>query len=273
MTTHRGRSRARRTARIAVGATALALAWLATASAEPDEARGGRPSSGAATGPAASGDLAETAPPAVPDVPAVPDAPRPLPPGRGAPDLLHEPARGRLLVAAPRQSGERSPFAESVILLLAHQDAGSIGVIVNWPGRESLSKVGPSIPELQGREDRVHLGGPMEEDRLVLLLRTPSAPPDSLEIFPGAWVTGSIRALRELVRERGEKAQFRVYAGRATWGPGQLQREIDDGAWLVTSADAASVFSPEPATLWKRLVDRLSGRWVGVRPPKAIAAG
>ena len=43
---------------------------------------------------------------------------------------------------------------------------------------------------------------------------------------------------------------FRVYAGHASWSPGQLNAEIERGGWATQLAEVSSVFDPAPTTLW-----------------------
>ena len=57
----------------------------------------------------------------------------------------------------------------------------------------------------------------------------------------------------------GGIASFRVFAGYAGWGPGQLQAEIDEGAWYVLAAEPADVFDPAPEQLWGAVLRRSGG--------------
>ena len=52
---------------------------------------------------------------------------------------------------------------------------------------------------------------------------------------------------------------FRVFAGYAGWGPGQLRSEIDQGAWYVLPAEPADAFNPEPEQLWRAVLRRSGG--------------
>jgi len=169
-------------------------------------------------------------------------------------------------VADPALGLGTSPFAETVILLLEHRPAGAIGIVLNQPGKAKLSSFDPALSDLESGGDGVFEGGPLERERLVLLVQAPEAPRDSLRIVDDVWVTGSVEAVREIVRSGGHDARFRAFAGRAIWGPGQLDEEIRRGDWLATPAEAASVFTPDPSRLWRRLVDRLSARWVRAAP-------
>jgi putative transcriptional regulator len=174
--------------------------------------------------------------------------------------------RGSLLVADPSLGRGTSPFAETVVLVLEYRAAGAIGIVLNQPGKARLSSFDGALSDLEAREETVYEGGPLERERLVLVVQAPEAPRDSLRIVDDVWVTGSVDAVRDLVRSGGPDARFRAFAGRAIWGPGQLEEEIRRGDWLVAPADAASVFTADPARLWRKLVDRLSARWVRALP-------
>ena len=43
-------------------------------------------------------------------------------------------------------------------------------------------------------------------------------------------------------------------SGYSGWGPGQLEEEIREGAWLVRPGGAREVFSGDADLLWKRLL-------------------
>ncbi len=53
--------------------------------------------------------------------------------------------------------------------------------------------------------------------------------------------------------------QLRIFAGYAGWGAGQLEEEMDAGAWWALEAEDADVFSDEPSLLWKRVLRRQGG--------------
>ena len=74
---------------------------------------------------------------------------------------------GQILIAMPGMADPR--FERSVVLLCAHSAEGAMGLIVNKP-LEELSFSGllgqlniPVAP--QGRDIRVHFGGPVERGR------------------------------------------------------------------------------------------------------------
>lgn len=161
------------------------------------------------------------------------------------------PATGRFLVATRTQQGF---FAQSVILLIAYGPDGAVGVVVNHPTKVALAEVLPDSGLLRGRRDLLYLGGPVSLDDLTLLIRSRSAPAKSVRVFTGVYASGSLAALRAAVGQKLTSASFRAYAGYAGWAPGQLDSELEQGAWIVVRADADEVFATAPEKLWDKLI-------------------
>ena len=63
---------------------------------------------------------------------------------------------------------------------------------------------------------------------------------------------------------------FRGYAG---WGPGQLDGEIEAGAWLVLDPDPNDLFTDAPDDLWRVVLRRQPGRlaWLADAPDDLAA--
>jgi putative transcriptional regulator len=53
---------------------------------------------------------------------------------------------------------------------------------------------------------------------------------------------------------------LRVFAGHAGWGPGQLEAEIDEGAWVVLDAAPDDVLCATPDRLWRLVLRRQGGK-------------
>ena len=160
------------------------------------------------------------------------------------------PAAGRFVVATRTQQGF---FAQSVILLIAYGADGAVGIVINHPTKVTLAQVLPDPGLLRGRSDLLYLGGPVSLDDLTMLIRSRSAPAKSKRVLTGVYASGSLRALRAAIGQKLTSTSFRAYAGYAGWAPGQLDSELEQGAWIVVPADADEVFAPVPEKLWDKL--------------------
>jgi putative transcriptional regulator len=173
------------------------------------------------------------------------------------------PAPGLLLVARRDLSSPR--FAESVILLLRHGEAGTLGVIVNRRTRFQLHDLLPDLVDGAAQHYPMFIGGPVAPQLILMLIRNaPTA---------GERVTGDIRfsaerpLLEALVSAGKPASELRFYAGHAGWARGQLEQELARGDWYLLPAETALVFSEDETELWERLIDRLDPPGIRVRAP------
>lgn len=163
---------------------------------------------------------------------------------------------GRLIVAAPAL--EDPNFVRAVILVLDHDPDGALGVVLN---RASDVRVHDTLADwvgLAADPPVVFGGGPVEPTAVVAL---GSARPD----VPSEGDTAILDRVRlvnldedPLLAAAGLE-EIRLFAGYAGWGPGQLEDEIDDGAWFPLDADARDVFTASPEQLWHDVLGRQRG--------------
>jgi len=165
--------------------------------------------------------------------------------------------QGRLLVARPMLVDPN--FARTVLLLLAHGDQGAIGLVLNRPSSTSVGSPLPEWEELASGPAVVFLGGPVSEGTICLarVSSEVSVPGTGYLPLEGSLGTVDLEAGPALVRPWIER--LRVFAGYAGWSPGQLEEEIEAGAWWALDAVDDDVFGDDPSTLWKRVLRRQGG--------------
>ena len=183
-----------------------------------------------------------------------PDAPEPRPTADSNQLVQGDPVRalevGRLLVATPRV-GDPS-FAQTVVLLFAHADKGTGGLILNRPTLVPVARAMPDLPVPGAAALRVFFGGPVSTAEVRGLLRGPVAGPGSPQVLPGVHLLASREAVDAAAADGVGGDRLRLYAGYAGWGQGQLEREIRRGDWHVLEGDQAVIFDTEPESLWRR---------------------
>jgi putative transcriptional regulator len=160
---------------------------------------------------------------------------------------------GRLLVATPAL--EDPTFERAVVLVLDHDEEGALGVVLNratgLPVGEDLGGWG----ELAAVPRVVFGGGPVEPTAVVALGRSAAG------VAPDGWspILDRIRLVdldADPVLAAADLEHVRVFAGYAGWAPGQLETEIDLGAWFTIDADPVDVFTDDPDGLWQRVLRR-----------------
>jgi putative transcriptional regulator len=163
-----------------------------------------------------------------------------------------KPLAGTFLVAATTL--EDPNFMRSVVYLLEHNDAGSMGLIVNRPLDAPLSSIWDGVPAGLAESQVAAEGGPVERDR-GLLLHGLADLPGSQRISAGLAIGGELAALAERFAAGADRSGPRLFLGHAGWGRGQLAHELEQGAWLVRPGQLDHLLVAPPAELWRRLLD------------------
>ncbi len=180
------------------------------------------------------------------------------------------PQRGMFLLAAPKV--QHPMWRETVILLLEHGPGGTLGVIVNRPLDVPPEEFLPEVPGIRERELRLYLGGPVQREGLIWLLRSPTLPQAAREVVDGVGYGNDPALIAERLIGGGGDRELRLILGHAGWAPGQLAGEIERGDWRVVPADARSVFAIDSKSQWQELMGRAGQLWVA-RPRTALSRG
>ena len=165
---------------------------------------------------------------------------------------------GKLLVA--RRDSRDPVFAETVILLVRYDHDGTVGLAIDRRTTLPISRALPSLKGAFGRSDPVYLGGPVEPQNVLGLLKANTMPEGAAHVSGKIYLVSTKLLLEKTLAGRADPAEFRVYLGYCGWGPGQLENEAGQGLWHIFAGDANLVFDPEPGTLWSRLMAHVGQR-------------
>lgn len=171
---------------------------------------------------------------------------------------LGEPRAGQLLIS--RDPGDGSYFDRSVVLLLDHDDEGSIGVCLHQPITRRLPETLEQLRPLLTPPADPFEGGPVNEDAVVGLaqLRSPGSRP--LGWSPLFDDIGTVELGNRAEDIDGHFSHLRLFVGLSGWGPGQLVSELLRGSWFRTRATPEEIFAT-PDRLWQRVLRRCGGEW------------
>lgn len=170
--------------------------------------------------------------------------------------------QGKLLVAMPAMGDPR--FARSVIFVCAHSGSEAMGLIVN------RRAPGPTLPALLRQLDieaidppslPIRIGGPVEHTRGFVLHSPDYSAGSATRRIPGGFaLTATLDVLEDLARGAGPSRAL-LALGYAGWGPGQLEEELRDNAWLTCDAGPELVFADDDDAKWGRAL-----RSIGIDP-------
>lgn len=167
---------------------------------------------------------------------------------------MSEPFRSSLLVSMPQLSDPN--FNRTVVLLVDFGPDGAFGLVLNRPtDMPASSMVRLTPPILSGSDMPLWIGGPVEPERgWILLADEPES--DFKIIRDGLYLSTSPHLLRRVL-EASPAPRARVLAGFAGWGPGQLDQELAESAWLMSDIDLDLVFDIRPEMMWETAIRRL----------------
>lgn len=159
---------------------------------------------------------------------------------------------GMLLVASPVLVDPN--FFRSVVLLMDHDDEGSVGVVLDRPLEMDVRDHLPMWCELLAPPARVFEGGPVQPETAIGVAYRPCVAaeetwrptPNSVGFIDVSLDPNDISGIQDL----------RVFSGYAGWGSGQLEMELEIGSWFPVDGSVDDVFDPVPTTLWRRVLLR-----------------
>src|SRR5690606_12095547 len=164
---------------------------------------------------------------------------------------------GQLLVATPVLKDPN--FERTVVLLVAHEPGGALGVVLNRPTEVPVSEVLGGWGELAGYPRVLFEGGPVQPEAAICLARLRPEVREVRGFHRIFGMVGTVDLSADPDTLRDSVLGIRVFAGYSGWAPGQLEAEIASGSWFVLDALPGDAFVERPADLWPMVLKRQGG--------------
>ncbi len=159
-------------------------------------------------------------------------------------------------------------FHRTVVLLVNHNDEGAFGLVVNRPAEISLGDIVTEFEDEPLGKLEAYIGGPVEQHYLFTLhTGLPESAQSQYALHPAEGIVFEpvFHAMEGYLRnewntlEPEHQPKINFYLGYAGWGPGQLEAELAQKAWLVIPATQEIVFHPDPGEGWNAALSRKGG--------------
>jgi putative transcriptional regulator len=172
--------------------------------------------------------------------------------------------RGQLLIASPALLDPN--FARTVVLVVEHNDEGAMGIVLTRPSEAPVAEAVPPLEDLVDESELVFVGGPVEPAAVVVLAEFDDTDAAAAIVFGDL---GFLRADAEPEILGTAARRFRVFAGYAGWGAGQLEAELALPSWIVEPPQLEDVFTDDPESLWSAVLRRKGGQFalIATMPP------
>lgn len=161
---------------------------------------------------------------------------------------------GKLLIAMPSIGDPR--FSRSVILVCAHNDDYSMGLVLNKPYDDL------SLPDLMEQldipvetdlsSDIILDGGPVGSDRGFVLHTDDVHCEDATLPIQNDLCLTATREILHVIASGQRPRNWLLALGYSGWGPGQLEMELRENAWIIGRPDASLLFEADHDAKWDR---------------------
>jgi putative transcriptional regulator len=141
-------------------------------------------------------------------------------------------------------------FADSLVLVMNNLGPGPVGVIVNRPTQIAVAELFPDLKRLAPLHDKVYFGGPVDFGSVWFLFRAATPPEHAIPAIDGVYLSADKKLLLQLLGRDKPMEGLRIFVGHAGWAPGQLEAEINRGAWNLERANSDAIFNDKSERHW-----------------------
>ena len=172
---------------------------------------------------------------------------------------FYESVKDFFLVASKTMRDPR--FKNTVIVMLDNDEAGAWGLVVNKPlsSVPLSSLIHKSInttveqKELFNVKIPVYWGGPINQNEL-LILHSPEYKNETTKNFKNLSISSDYKTLFEIADKKGPKKSL-VILGISSWGPGQLEGEMEIEGWVLSEINTDLIFEMDNSKKWLNAIN------------------
>lgn len=170
---------------------------------------------------------------------------------------LEEPGTGKVLVSEPFLPDPS--FSRSVILLIEHNEEGSMGFVLNQAIDFTVDEL---LEDLNEFPSPVYKGGPVGLNELYYIHHLGNTLfPNDFKIMNSVWMGKDFKSLIAYIKQGLVKPNdVRFFLGYSGWSPGQLEVEIKEKSWIVSSIPSEMIMHTE-GNFWKRVMESLGAKF------------
>ncbi|MCA0366105.1 MAG: YqgE/AlgH family protein [Bacteroidetes bacterium] len=163
---------------------------------------------------------------------------------------------GKIIIAEPFLGDPN--FERAVVLICEHNDAGSFGLVLNQPIKQKLADV---IAEIYA-DFPLGIGGPVEQNTLHFVHTSGSLIDEAINISDNLYWSGDFETAKSLLNTGILKPDsIKFFLGYSGWGPGQLEAELAENAWMVSEISSEKIFENKSGTFWREVLRDMGGNF------------
>jgi putative transcriptional regulator len=138
-------------------------------------------------------------------------------------------------------------IATVVLICIYSKDGGAYGLVLNRLSHMPLSEIFDGYDQ---KHREVFIGGPVQQDEIQIVQLTATPVKESHRIAEGVYLGGKWEDIDHLLSL--DQHTTRLFLGYSGWGPGQIEAELEQGAWDVFRVDLKKLLLD---TDWSSFID------------------
>jgi len=122
-------------------------------------------------------------------------------------------------------------FEYTTILIVQHNEEGSLGFVTNKPFGKSLNEL---IEFNHAKPFPLMDGGPVDREHLFVLHQRPDIIEGGEQISDGFYLGSNMEQVIEAINAHSiNEQEMQIYIGYCGWDLGELDAEVEEGSWTI----------------------------------------
>ena len=168
---------------------------------------------------------------------------------------FYESVKDNFLVSTNDMKDPR--FKETVIVMFESDEDGAWGLVVNKPLGTVFVKDLVDLPknlkklnkEIINKKIPIFWGGPVDKKR-IFILHSKEYESETTIKYNKLSISSDFETLLKIAENKGPKNNL-IIIGISSWGPGQLEGEIERDGWILSEIKTEVIFEIENNEKWK----------------------
>jgi putative transcriptional regulator len=124
-----------------------------------------------------------------------------------------------------------SIFEHTTLLIVKHNEEGTIGFVTNKPFGKSLNEL---IEFKHAKPFPLMDGGPVDREHLFVLHKRPDLIEGGEQVTNDLYLGGNMDQVIEAINTQSiNEQEIQIYIGYCGWDIGELEAEIEEGSWTI----------------------------------------
>jgi putative transcriptional regulator len=149
-------------------------------------------------------------------------------------------------------------FSKCIIYIFDQNPSGVTGIIINKSISKNKSKLILNETGLNKIEPNpnIYFGGPVEPNRGIIIHSCDYSNNNSIKVAKNISITFQRDIIKDLINGKGPK-DYRFTFGFSGWDSNQLEKEFENGDWLLIPSSDEFIFDMPDENKWLKISESI----------------